>query len=112
VEADRRRLDVYVTTGGVAPFVEWLEGLADIRARAVIRTRLDRVRLGNLGDCRSLGEGVHELRIDFGPGFRVYFAHLSGEIILLLCGGPKPSQKADIARALRCWRDYGSRHDA
>jgi len=112
VEAATRRLEVYVTAARRIPFLEWLESLRELSARAIVRTRLDRVRLGDLGDCRSLGGGLHELRIGFGPGFRVYFAHLSGETILLLCGGPKRSQKADIARARRCWRDYGSRKDA
>jgi putative addiction module killer protein len=112
VEAATRSLEVYVTSAGRIPFLEWLESLKDLRARAIIRTRLDRVRLGDLGDCHSLGGGLHELRIGFGPGYRVYFAHLGAETILLLCGGPKRSQKADIARARRYWRDYGSRQDA
>jgi putative addiction module killer protein len=89
-----------------------LEALADIRARAVIRTRLDRVRLGNLGDCRPLGQGLHELRIDFGPGYRVYFVHSSAATVLLLCGGPKRSQRTEVARARRYWRDYESRKNA
>jgi len=112
VEAATRRLEVYVTSAGRIPFLEWLESLKDLRARAIIRTRLDRIRLGDLGDCHPLGGGLHELRIGFGPGYRVYFAPLSRETVLLLRGGPKRSQKADIARARSCWRDYGSRHDA
>ncbi len=92
--------------------MEWLESPRDIRARAIIRTRLDRVQLGNLGDCRRLSGVLHELRIDFGPGYRVYFAHETAETIVVLCGGRKRTQRSDIGRARQYWRDYGSREGA
>ena len=102
-------LDYYVTTEGERPFKEWLDGLPDIRARAKIRVRLDRVRLGNLGDNEPVGDGVRELKIDYGPGYRVYFANQGKRIILLLSGGDKGSQKKDIAKAREFLVDYKRR---
>lgn len=72
-EAHQKQIEVYLTADGKAPFSEWLDGLKNRAARAAIRVRLDRVRLGNMGDCKPVVEGVSELRIDFGPGYRVYF---------------------------------------
>jgi putative addiction module killer protein len=71
-----RTILVYKTSDGKSPFLDWLNGLKDIKARAAIRARLDRVRLGNLGDSKSVGNGVYELRIAFGPGYRVYFGQM------------------------------------
>jgi len=106
-------LDYYVTSAGKKPFKEWLEGLRDVSGRAKIRVRLDRARLGNLGDNRSVGEGVHELRVDYGPGYRVYYALEGSRLILLILGGDKSSQERDIARAKEYWRDQQRRivHD-
>ncbi len=84
-----RELRIYETPSGMCPFEDWLDGLRDAMSRARIRVRLDRIEQGNLGDCKSVGEGVMELRIDFGPGFRVYFAEDGPLIILLLIGGDK-----------------------
>ena len=81
------------------------------KGRACIRTRLDRVALGNLGDCEPVGEGVSELRIAFGPGYRVYFAQDGDTIVLLLCGGDKSTQVKDIKRAKEYWADYKERSD-
>lgn len=97
---------------GRAPFSEWLDALADDRAYAAIAVRLDRARLGNLGDCRFIGGGLGELRIHFGPGYRVYFGEDGKEIILLLCGGVKGTQRSDIARAKTYWQDYRSKANA
>jgi len=93
------KLEYYVTDDGKVPVKEWLDGLKDVSARAKIRIRLDRARLGNLGDSRSVGVGVYELKVDYGPGYRVYFAHEGERIILLLMGGDKSTQAKDIARA-------------
>lgn len=92
--------------GERTPFVEWLAGLNDARAVGTVRARLNRVRLGNLGDCRSLGEGGHELRIDFGPGFRVYFGRQGSSLVVLLTGGDKKTQARDIAAAKKFWKEY------
>ena len=106
-----RVVEIYLDTEGCAPFSEWLAGLRDRTVRARIRVRIDRVRLGNLGDCRSVGDGVKELRIDCGPGYRVYFGAAAGRLVLLLCGGDKRSQPADIERARSFWADYRSREN-
>lgn len=102
-------MDYYLTETGRKPFKEWLDGLKDIVARQKVRIRLDRVRLGNLGRNRSVGEGVYELKIDYGPGYRVYYATEGKERILLLMGGDKSSQDRDIAMARRYWRDHKRR---
>ena len=108
-EAIARELELYVTEEGRAPFTEWLDSLRDIRGREKIRARLNRIRLGNFGDSSSVGEGVEELRIDFGPGYRVYFGQAGTKIVLLLCGGDKSTQTQDILQAKRYWKDYQKR---
>jgi putative addiction module killer protein len=109
VEVTPKELQIYVTEGGQAPFSEWLSSLHDARARAKVRVRLDRIRLGNFGDCRGVGEGVQELRIDYGPGYRVYFGQVGLTIVILLCGGEKSTQTKDIELAKQYWSDYGRR---
>jgi putative addiction module killer protein len=86
-------------------FVEWLDSLRDGRARARIQIRVDRLGLGNPGDVRPVGEGISEMRIDYGPGYRVYYVQRGKVCVILLCGGDKASQEADIARAKAlAWR--------
>jgi putative addiction module killer protein len=109
VEAFPYTIDYYLTADGRKPFKEWLEGLRDIAARQKIRIRLDRVRLGNLGRNRSMGEGVYELKIDYGPGFRIYYGLEKKTLILLLLGGDKSSQKKDIDLARKYWNDHKRR---
>ena len=75
-----------------------------------ILARLERLKSGNLGDCRSVGSGVFELRLDFGPGYRIYFGQVSNTIVLLLCGGDKSSQTRDIERAKTYWLEYKEAH--
>jgi putative addiction module killer protein len=99
----------YVTSTGVDVFSRWLDDLADEKAAAKIAVRIDRMAAGNFGDCRSLREGVCELRIDWGPGYRVYYAMATRECVLLLCGGDKRKQSGDIARAIEYWQDYKKR---
>ncbi|MDA0747597.1 MAG: type II toxin-antitoxin system RelE/ParE family toxin [bacterium] len=108
-EAVPRSLEEYVTVEGRSPVSEWLNGLRDRKARARVRIRLDRVSLGNFGDCRSLGGALHELRIDYGPGYRVYFGEIGDRIVLLLTGGAKRTQLSDIDQARDYWADYRSR---
>jgi putative addiction module killer protein len=109
VEATPKELQIYVTVDGRVPFSEWLGALRDIKVRAKIRVRLDRVSLGNFGDCRGVGDGVQELRIDYGPGYRVYFSQVGSMIVLLLCGGDKSTQVKDIDQAKRYWNEYRRR---
>jgi putative addiction module killer protein len=80
-------------------FASWHRGLRDLRARIAIARRLDRAAAGNLGDVKSVGEGVSEMRIDVGAGYRVYFMMRGGVIVILLCGGEKKTQRRDIQRA-------------
>ena len=109
MEAFERELEVYITEEGRAPFLDWRNALRDVRGRAKIRTRLDRVQLGNFGDCGGVGGGVEELRIDYGPGYRVYFGQVSSKVVLLLCGGDKSTQAEDIREAKNYWKDYKRR---
>ena len=99
----------YITETNRKPFKEWLDGLKDITVRQKIRIRLDRVRLGNLGNNRSVGSGVYELKIDYGPGYRVYYARDSKTIVLLLLGGDKATQEKDIVQAKAYLTDYKRR---
>jgi putative addiction module killer protein len=80
-------------------FSNWMTGLRDQRARLKIATRIARIEAGLLGDIRSIGDGVSEVKIDFGPGYRLYFTRRGEELIILLCGGDKGSQDRDIAKA-------------
>ena len=89
-------------------FDRWFLNLKDLRARARIAVRLDRLALGNAADVKPVGFGISELRIDYGPGYRVYFMRRSSVLIVLLCGGDKKSQAADIRRAIdiaKEWRE-------
>ena len=86
-------------------FADWFSGLRDIRAKVRIQARIDRAGLGNFGDCAPVGEGVSEMRIHYGPGYRVYFAQRGFEVVILLAGGDKSSQPKDIKRALDLARE-------
>lgn len=111
MEAHEREVRIYLTKEGNAPFSKWLNQLQDTQTKGIIRARINRVRLGNFGDCRSLGEGIFEFRIDYGPGYRIYFGQEGQELVILLCGGDKSSQRRDIETAKTCWADYRSRSD-
>ena len=99
----------YQTPVGGRPFVDWFEGLKDKQASARIDARFARIAGGNLGDVEPVGEGVMELRIDWGPGYRVYFAQIGQVIVLLLCGGDKRTQQKDIKRAKEYFEDFKAR---
>ncbi|HZW97120.1 MAG TPA: type II toxin-antitoxin system RelE/ParE family toxin [Candidatus Eremiobacteraceae bacterium] len=96
----------YLTTAGRNVFSEWLAGLADAHAKARIADRIDRLSRGSFGDCKALGGGLFELRIDWGPGYRVYYAMIGQTCVLLLCGGDKRKQASDIQRARDYFEDY------
>jgi putative addiction module killer protein len=99
----------YVSRAGKDVFDEWLSALADRRAQAKIASRINRVAVGNFGDSKPLSLGVCELRIDWGPGYRVYDAMVGKLCVLLLCGGDKRKQSADIGRAVEYLKDYKER---
>jgi putative addiction module killer protein len=101
------RIDILLFRRGRAtPFSDWLASLKDARAVGIVRARLNRIRLDNFGDCKSVGGGIEELRIDFGPGYRVYFGREGSLVVILLCGGSKGSQARDILRAQKYWKEY------
>lgn len=95
---------------GSVPLSDWLSALRDIQAKTDIRRRIDRLGAGNPGSARSLRSGVGELKIDMGPGYRVYYALHGKTIVLLLCGGDKGTQRADIAKAVGFWEDWKTRN--
>lgn len=99
----------YRTSEGVVPLDEWLGSLRDRIVRARIGARIQRLELGLRGDWRSVGGGVSELKLDAGPGYRVYFAESGKAVIVLLCGGNKSSQSRDIEAAHAYWKDYKTR---
>ena len=99
----------YETAAGVQPVAEWLNSLRDSAFRLRIAARIERLGKGLPGDWKSVGGGVFELRIDTGPGYRVYYAHHGKALILLLCGGDKRTQTKDIERAHEYWKDYQAR---
>ena len=103
------RIEVYQTADGKQPFTNWLRGLKGEQARSRIRVRMARLQLGNLGDCKSVGGGLLELRIDHGPSYRVYLARRGDAWVLLLSGGDKRTQAQDIKQARAYLADYEQR---
>ena len=91
---------------GLVPFDEWFDSLRDKRMQAAVDARLARVRAGNFGDCKSVGGGVFELRVAFGPGLRVYYGLYRRQMVVLLGGGDKLSQSRDIRRAQQLWQQF------
>ena len=105
-----REIQAYRTQNGREPFTEWLRSLRDQRTRDRIRKRLERLGDGNFGDCQSVGNGVFELRVHFGAGYRIYFSEMGKTTVLLLCGGDKSSQAQDIQRAKTYWLKHKEAH--
>jgi len=99
----------YVTEQGEEPYANWLANLPDRTARARIVVRVSRMSTGNLGDVKPVGEGVWEARVDHGPGYRVYYAQAVKHLMLLLLGGDKRRQNADIEQAKHYWADWQQR---
>jgi putative addiction module killer protein len=100
-----KQLAIYETEKGDLPFNDWLDDLDKVIAVRIL-ARLERVKQGNYGDYKSVGEGVFELRYFFGAGYRVYFAEEGDIVVLLLCGGDKSSQVKDIDKAQEYWKSY------
>lgn len=99
----------YINSKGLDLFGAWLDSLRDKQARARVAARMLRLQNGNFGDCKPVGGGVWELRIDWGPGYRVYYALADRKVVLLCEGGDKRSQQEDIASAIARWQDWQSR---
>lgn len=102
-------IEYYETATGKLPFEIWIKEFKEVHTRAKILARLDRLRLGNFGDCKTLQEGICELRIHYGAGIRIYYGKIGNKVILLLCGGDKSSQERDIAKAKEYLKDYQTR---
>ena len=96
----------YLNLGGQSTFQYWLTHLKDVKGRAIIRKKINQLRLGYSLDIRSLGDDLFELRVFFGPGYRIYFGRINKEKIILLCGGDKSSQKRDIEKVKKYWKSY------
>ncbi len=107
MEAKPREIRIYEAASGASPFSDWIETLRQEDIYGVILNRLDRVEDGNLGDWAPVGRGVCELRIDVGPGYRVYFGQ-DGDLVVLLGGGTKKTQSRDIATAREHWKNYNA----
>jgi putative addiction module killer protein len=109
MEVPPREIRNYLRADGTSPFEGWYNSLRDTKGKNQIQLRLKRVIAGNLGDCKSVGSGVFELKINFGPGYRLYFGQVGLTVVLLLIGGDKSTQDRDIATAIKYWRDYEKR---
>ena len=109
MNAQPKEIRLYRTADGHCPYEEWLARLKDNEAEMRIDVRLGRLQLGNLGDVKAVGEGVSELRVDYGPGYRVYIGQVGATLVILLCAGDKRTQAADIKRARKYWADYQRR---
>jgi putative addiction module killer protein len=109
LESIPQTVEIYETEAGKVPYSEWLLDLKDKQAFARILLRIDRARLGNLGDYKLIDDGLFELRVDTGAGYRVYFGRINPETIVLLWGGDKSTQQRDIEKAAQYWIDYRSR---
>lgn len=101
-----KQILVYADALGQEPFSQWLTSLRDTVGRKRILSRLRRLEQGNYGDCKALGGGVYELRLFFGPGYRVYFGENGPKLVILLCGGDKSTQSRDITTAQEYWKEY------
>jgi len=102
-------IEIYITEEGKEPFNDFLDSLKTYKDRARIEARFDRVENGNLGDHNSVGDGIHELRFFFGPGYRVYYGVQNKRLIILLCAGNKKTQRKDIRTAKEYWKNHKTR---
>ena len=109
-DARPRTINFYEIPNGHEPFTRWFLSIRDRRVRERIQARLTSVRAGNFGNRKSVGDGVWELRLAFGPGYRIYYGEVDNTIVLLLCGGDKSSQRRDIERAKNYWKEYKERN--
>src|SRR3990167_216516 len=105
----KKELRTYRTKTGKDPFTDWLESLRDIKGRAQITNRLNRAAVGHYGDRDSVGEGIYELRIHYGPGYLLYFSEQGDTLLLLLIGGSKRTQKQDVKKAKQYLAEFRER---
>lgn len=103
---DEYDIEIYQTADKREPLTEWLNSVKDAISKRTILIRIQRIRLGNFGDSKSVGDGLQELRIHYGPGYRIYFANIGDKLVLLLGGGLKGEQKNDIKKCKAYLEDY------
>jgi len=111
ITVKQRAAEIYESPSGKKPYAKWIKGLKDNKGKAKIFARVDRAKAGNFGDYKDLKDGLFEMRENFGPGYRVYFGIDGDEIIILLAGGDKGTQDADISKAKDYWLEYMMRGD-
>ncbi len=97
---------LYQNSQGEVPYIKWITALKDRETKIRIQQRIRRLELGNFGNCKALKGGVNELKLDFGPGYRIYYALEEQTMVILLCGGTKPTQAEDIKKAKLYWKSY------
>ena len=100
------KISIYKTTDGKLPFLDWLDSIKDVQTKRRIRLRIDRLSIGNFGDTKSVGDGLYELRLFFGSGYRVYYAIENDKLVILFTGGDKSSQSEDIKKAKKYLQEY------
>lgn len=101
-----KQVKIYETPDGKKPFTIWLESFKDVKTKRRIDSRLDRLEFGNFGDRKLVGDGVYELRLDFGAGYRIYYGEIGNVIVLLLLGGDKSTQERDVKQAKIYFKNY------
>lgn len=99
-------IQIYTKENGSQPFIEWRDSIKDAVMRTRIISRIHRLQIGQFGDYKSLGQGIGELRMHFGKGYRIYFGRIGNTIVLLLSGGDKDTQQKDITKAREYWQEY------
>jgi putative addiction module killer protein len=107
----KNTINEYLDAAGKSPYADWLDQLRDAKTKAKIMMRVDKMELGLFGDAEPIGEGLSELRIHYGSGYRVYYGKEGRYLYLLLCGGDKSTQSKDIKKAKAYWKDYKQRND-
>jgi putative addiction module killer protein len=112
MNVETKQVKLYKTHEGKVPYKEWVGNLGSGKTRGRVAARIAKARLGGLGKCKPVGGGVTELILDFGPGYRIYVGQEGARVIILLCGGDKSTQEADIQRAKKYWADYETRKKA
>ena len=100
------RIVLYKSENNSVPFEDWFSKLSDTKTRAIIKARLNRIRIGNFGDVRAIGSGIYEIKINYGPGYRIYYGQHLKSIIVLICGGNKSTQSRDIEKQLNIGKSF------
>jgi putative addiction module killer protein len=103
-----KSIRLYKSKNGKIPFLIWLKSISDVRSKQIIQANIDKISLGHTGNTKYLANGVYEIKINYSPGYRVYYAHDGNDIIILLLGGDKRTQNEDIKKSKKYWSEYKS----